>query len=302
MVLVALEAANDRDRHFRLPANRWGWPPTTGIGTIIVDRQLRDRPIGAGVRLVVEDVHGAVAHLKEVDVAGDAGIGRRIGAAQQNAVLALQLQDLGGREPDRHLDGERRRVVRQHEALERLVPQPVVPYRRDDERGHAGREVLLLDDDQARGVDEVGGLLRSALAANEQLVRALGRNALKEIGDTGEPGVLSPLPQHRELRPVILVLVDLTVVELDRANGLPRRIEPAAFRAEPRVGGERAMLGEPRGDRRTGDAVAVAGAHLLGGLVERIAEVVQGDRGELRGGGGTIFFRRGGGGGGELNG
>ena len=104
-----------------------------------VDRELCDRPIDAGIRLVIQDVHGAVAHLKEVDVAGDAGIGRRIGAAQQNAVLALQLQDLGGREPDRHLDGERRRVVRQHEALERLVPQPIVADGRNDKRGHAGR-------------------------------------------------------------------------------------------------------------------------------------------------------------------
>ena len=34
------------------------------------------------------------------------------------------------------------------------------------------------------------------------------------------------------------------------------------------------MLGEPQGDRRAGDAVAVSGTDLLGSLVERIAEVV----------------------------
>ena len=47
-----------------------------------VDRELRDRPIGAGVGLIVEDVDGAVAYLKKVDVSGDTGIGRCIGAPQ----------------------------------------------------------------------------------------------------------------------------------------------------------------------------------------------------------------------------
>jgi len=107
------------------------------------------------------------------------------------------------------------------------VPEAIVANGRDDERGHAGREVLFLDDDKARGVDKVGGLLRGALAPPEQLVRALGRYPLQEIGDTGEPGVLPPLSEHRELRPVILKFVDLTMEQLDRADGLPRRIEAA---------------------------------------------------------------------------
>jgi len=68
------------------------------------------------------------------------------------------------------------------------------------------------------------------------------------------------------------------MVELDRADGLPRRIEPALFRAKARVGGEGAMLGKPGGDCRARDAMALPGAHFLCGLVERIAEVVEGDR------------------------
>ena len=36
-----------------------------------VDRELRDRLVGARVGLVVEDVHAAVSHLQEIDVAGD---------------------------------------------------------------------------------------------------------------------------------------------------------------------------------------------------------------------------------------
>ena len=36
-----------------------------------VDRELRDRPVGARVRLIVEHVHAAVAHLQEIDVPGD---------------------------------------------------------------------------------------------------------------------------------------------------------------------------------------------------------------------------------------
>ena len=36
-----------------------------------VDGQLRNRTVGPCVRFVVEDVHSAIAHLQEVDVAGE---------------------------------------------------------------------------------------------------------------------------------------------------------------------------------------------------------------------------------------
>ena len=37
-----------------------------------IDRELRDRLVGARIGFVVEDVHGIVAHLQKVEVAGDA--------------------------------------------------------------------------------------------------------------------------------------------------------------------------------------------------------------------------------------
>jgi ParB family transcriptional regulator, chromosome partitioning protein len=79
-------------------------------------------------------------------------------------MLALQFAYCLGREPNRHLDGNRGAVVGEHEALEGLVPQAVVPYRRDNQPGHAGCEVLLLGDDEARGLDLGERRLRRALA------------------------------------------------------------------------------------------------------------------------------------------
>ena len=37
-----------------------------------IDGELGDRPVGARVGLVIEDVHGAIAHLEKIDVPGDA--------------------------------------------------------------------------------------------------------------------------------------------------------------------------------------------------------------------------------------
>ena len=75
-----------------------------------VNHELRDRLVGAGVRLVIEDVHGAVADLQEVDVASDA-LSTAALWQQPDAVVALKRGDVVGCKPDRHLDGERRAVV-----------------------------------------------------------------------------------------------------------------------------------------------------------------------------------------------
>ena len=128
------------------------------------------------------------------------------------------------------------------------MPQPVVPDRRDDEPGHAGRKVLLLDHNQPRGLDLRERRLRRALAVAEQLVRTVDRYPLEKIGDAREAGVFPALPQQGELRPVLGEFVDLAMIELYRADGLRRREEPPAFRAQPRVCRKRAMLVEPNGD------------------------------------------------------
>ena len=36
-----------------------------------IDRQLRDRLVGACVGFVIQDMHRTVSHLQEIDVAGD---------------------------------------------------------------------------------------------------------------------------------------------------------------------------------------------------------------------------------------
>jgi len=98
-----------------------------------VDRELGERSVGAGVGLVIEDVHCAVAHLQKIYVSGDRLVGRQVFGAQRNPVLSLQSPDVGRRQPDRHFDGERHRVIREHEALQGLVAAVVIPYRRDNE-------------------------------------------------------------------------------------------------------------------------------------------------------------------------
>ena len=42
-----------------------------------IDGELRERSVCAGVGLVVEDMHGPVANLQEVDMAGNGLVGRR---------------------------------------------------------------------------------------------------------------------------------------------------------------------------------------------------------------------------------
>jgi hypothetical protein len=141
-----------------------------------VNRELRDRPIGPGVRLVIENVYGAVANLKKVNVAGDGGVGRRIGGAQQHAVLPFQFEEFLSGQPNGNFDGKGGRVVGEREPLKCLVPQPVVPYRRDDQCGHCRRRIFLVIDDEFRGVGRGECRLRSALAVAEELVGALKRD------------------------------------------------------------------------------------------------------------------------------
>src|ERR1700722_14779597 len=68
-----------------------------------IDGELRERPIGAGVRLVVENVHRAIPNLQKVDMAGDGLVGRRVLGQKPDAMVALKRGDVATREPDRHL-------------------------------------------------------------------------------------------------------------------------------------------------------------------------------------------------------
>jgi hypothetical protein len=92
------------------------------------------------------------------------------------------------------------------------VPQAIVADRRNDERGGACREVLFLDNDEMIAVYEIRDLRGSGTFAKE-LVRAVVRNALKEIGEWREASVLSALAQERELCSMIGEAIDLPVIE-----------------------------------------------------------------------------------------
>src|SRR5205085_1669481 len=98
--------------------------------------------------------------------------------------------------------------------------------------------------------------LRSALAPAEELVRAFCRYSLEKVRYSRKAGMFPVLPQQGQLWPVIRELVDLPVVELDRTDRLRWREERAAFGSEPGIARQRAVLGEPGGNRRAADAVA----------------------------------------------
>src|SRR5260370_4762263 len=66
-----------------------------------VDSELRDRPVGSGIRLVIENMDGTVAHLEEIYATGE--VPRRALRQQRDAVLALKLGNGIPPEPNRPL-------------------------------------------------------------------------------------------------------------------------------------------------------------------------------------------------------
>ena len=139
-----------------------------------IDRELRDRLVGARIGFVIKDVHGIVSDLQKVDVAGDAA--RRPTRRELDAVACFECADLVFGEPDGNLDRDRARVIGEHEILQRLVPQLVVADGGNDQRRGLGRRVLFAIDDEAIDIGERGLRLRGArlriVVAAKQLVRA----------------------------------------------------------------------------------------------------------------------------------
>ena len=140
-----------------------------------VDRELRDRLVGARIGLVIEDMHGVVSDLQKIDVAGDASAAPHPPRARCR--ISFECGDVVFGEPDGNLDRDRARVIREHEILQCLVPQLVVADGRDDERGGLGRRVLFAIDDEAVDIGECGLRLRGArfriVLSSEELVRAV---------------------------------------------------------------------------------------------------------------------------------
>ena len=65
-------------------------------------------------------MHATIAHLQEVDVAGDHALGRTQPRHELDPMLGFQLGDVALREPDRDLDRHGHAVVDEHELLQRL--------------------------------------------------------------------------------------------------------------------------------------------------------------------------------------
>ena len=72
-----------------------------------VDRELRDRLVGARIGLVIEDVDGVVPDLQKVDMAGDGA--RRPTRREFDAISVFKFDDLVLGKPDGNLDGDRAR-------------------------------------------------------------------------------------------------------------------------------------------------------------------------------------------------
>jgi hypothetical protein len=138
-------------------------------------------------------------------------------------------------------------------------------------------EILLLPGAQARAVKKGGSALRSTSAPLEEIMRAALRHGFKEVGDSGKASMLVAIPEERELRLVVGVLVDLAVIELGDADGLRRFEEHSPLSAEPRIRREIPVLGDPGGERRGRHAVAALRLQLRRSFGERVAEVVEGD-------------------------
>ena len=147
-----------------------------------VDRQLRDGLVGARIGFVIEDVHGIVAYLQKVDMAGDASAART--RRQLDTVSCFEVSDLVFGEPDRNLDCDGARVVREQKILQRLVPQLVVADGGNDQRRSLGRGVLFAIDDEAIAIGECRLCLRGArlriVLSSEEFVRTGRGDVLKE--------------------------------------------------------------------------------------------------------------------------
>ena len=145
----------------------------------------------------------------------------------------LDRGDIVLAKPYRNFDGDGDRIVRQHEALKRLVAELVIADCRDDECGGVGGRVVPDVDDRVRGVGEGRCSLRGAgfrvPFPAEKVVRAIRRDVFEKIGERREARVAFALvvegsgPQEFELRAMVGVAVDLAVIELDGADGLSWR-------------------------------------------------------------------------------
>ena len=252
-----------------------------------VDRQLRERLVRGGVGLVVEKMYGAIPDLEEVNVAGDDALATRDVRSEANPPPRFDGGDVRLPKPYRYLNSEGDGIVCEHKSLKRLVPQLVIAYRRNDERGGFGRRILPDIDDRVSGVGERRFGLRGAGFGvpfpAEDLVRTIGGDVFEEIGKWREARVAFAFvvehagSQEVELRAVVGKTIDLAVVELDGADRLGRGKAGEALRAEPAIAAMALVLVQPRRERRGRNGAVGLLFQARSGLVEGEADIVIGE-------------------------
>ena len=85
----------------------------------LIEREAcEDRLVGLGIGLVIQDVHSTISDLQKIHVAGDDTRLVAVAWCKLDAILLLDLLDVGFREPDRHFHGEPHAVVCKHEYAE----------------------------------------------------------------------------------------------------------------------------------------------------------------------------------------
>ena len=130
-----------------------------------VDRKLCERPVGRRIGLVVEYVDRSVSNLNEIDVAGDDAFLAGHIREERYPPPRLNRSDIIFLKPDRNLDCDGDRIVRQHEALKCLVAELVIADCRNNQCGRVGGRVVPDVDDRVRGVSEAPcGLRRRGLS------------------------------------------------------------------------------------------------------------------------------------------
>ena len=163
--------------------------------------------------------------------------------------------------------------------------------------GGCGCRVLFAVDDDAVGIGESRARLRGAglriVFAAEEFVRAGGGNVFEKGRECFEAPMLRIAAQKRELRAMIRERVDLAMIELDRADGLRGRIDRRRFGAQAAKGRVLFVRADPGRDRGRGDSAAGFRLEALGGLVERVAEVVERERLEHQADGVGLVAQRG---------
>jgi hypothetical protein len=148
-----------------------------------VDRELGDGFVRPRIWLVVEDVHCAVPDLEKIDVAGDRGLG--VSGEKPDAAFLFERCDVVLGEPHRDFDGDRRRIVREHEAPKLGVALIVAANSGQYEGGQLGRRVLFFDDNELVEREKIRRKLRApaTVLALEQIVRAGLRNRFEKVGE-----------------------------------------------------------------------------------------------------------------------